>query len=211
MTESTTNDRLLLRIADPMDREAWDEFSSLYQSLIYRVGRRLGLQDADAQDLVQEVLQKVAATILDWESGQPSGSFRRWLQTVARNAAVDSIRRIRPDSARGGTSVGERLQQVSQPAEELDAVFRLEMEREAFRWAARRVQDEFTEPTWLAFWHTMVEGRSCPEVADQLGKSVGAVYISRSRVMQRLKVELQQFDWERIANVDETNTEGNTR
>ena len=94
MTESTTNERLLLRIADPMDREAWDEFSSIYRSLIYRVGRRLGLQDADAQDLVQEVLQKVAATISDWESGQPSGSFRRWLQTVARNAAVDAIRRI---------------------------------------------------------------------------------------------------------------------
>ena len=49
------------------------------------------------------------------------------------------------------------------------------------------------------------------QVADQLGKSVGAVYISRSRVMQRLKVELQQFDWERIADADDTNTEGNSR
>ena len=71
-----------------------------------------------------------------------------------------------------------------------------ELERQAFRWAAERVRCEFTEATWLAFWETMVEGRSCEQVAGELNKSIGAIYTARSRVMQRLKSEVELFDWQ---------------
>jgi len=191
-----TRQSLLLRIRDRQDRDAWYEFASIYRPLIYRVGRRYGLQDADAQNLVQEVLQKVERQANCWESGQARGSFRRWLATVARNAAIDAIRRMLPDAARGGTSVREALQNVPAPNSASEGVFRLELERQAFRWAARRIRDEFTEPTWTAFWETMVEGQSCAEVAARIGKSIGAIYTARSRVMQRLKEELEQFDWD---------------
>ena len=100
MTDSPeTRDSLLLRICDSQDRDAWFEFVSIYRPLIYRVGRRHGLQDADAQNLTQEVLQKVQRQAERWEAGQIRGSFRRWLATVARNAAIDAIRRVLPDAA----------------------------------------------------------------------------------------------------------------
>lgn len=201
---SKTDDQLLARVCDPLDRDAWFEFASIYRPLIYRVGRRLGLQDADAHNLVQEVLQKIVKQVSAWETEQPAGSFRRWLSTVARNAALDAIRRIQPDAPRGGTSVQLHLQHVPQPGDLPDSVFRLELEREAFRWAARRIRDEFTGDTWTAFWETMVEGKSCGELAEQLGKSVGAIYIARSRVVSRLKSELQHFDWESA----DTNSDG---
>jgi RNA polymerase sigma-70 factor (ECF subfamily) len=187
---------LLLRIRDSQDREAWYEFASIYRPLIYRVGRRFGLQDADAQNLMQDVLQKVERKAGDWEPGQGRGSFRGWLATVARNAAIDAIRRVSPDAARGGTSVGEILHSISAPPEAADAAFRLELERQAFRWAARRIRSEFAEPTWTAFWETMVDGQSCAEVATRLERSIGAIYTARSRVMQRLKAELELFDWD---------------
>ena len=70
MTHSPdTRESLLLRIRDSQDREAWQEFVSIYRPLIYRVGRRHGLQDADAQNLAQEVLQKVERKANDWLPG----------------------------------------------------------------------------------------------------------------------------------------------
>ncbi len=200
MTDSPeTNDLLLARIGDPGDRDAWHDFVAIYRPLIYRIARRYGLQDADAQNVVQDVLHKVERQTASWDIGQPPGSFRRWLATVARNAAIDAIRRIRPDAAYGGSSVYERLHQVverdDQSEKRLGREVQRELEREAFRQAARRIRDEFTESTWEAFWQTMVEGESCADVASRLGKSLGAIYTARSRVMQRLKEEVSNFHW----------------
>lgn len=190
-----TCESLLLRIHDSLDRDAWSEFVSIYQPLIYRVGRKHGLQDADAQNLTQEVLQKVGRQASSWKPG-PRGSFRRWLATVAKNTAIDLLRRVAPDSAHGGTSMQEILHLVPAPNDASELKFRRELEREAFRWAARRIRTEFAETTWTAFWETMVEGEPCAEVADRLGRSLGAVYTARSRVMQRLVEELHDFDWD---------------
>ncbi len=197
MTDNAeTRESLLLRIRDSGDRDAWFEFVSIYRPLIYRIGRRFGLQDADAQNLIQEVLQKIERQSGSWEAGPGRGSFRRWLATVARNAAIDAIRRIVPDAARGGTTVREALHNVPASGDASELEYRRELERQAFRWAARRIRDEFTEPTWTAFWQTMVDGAPCADVAAQLGRSIGAVYTARSRVMQRLKEELDHFEWD---------------
>ena len=190
-----TSESLLLRIQDPRDRDAWYEFVAIYRPLIFRIGQRHGLQEADAQNLVQDVFGKIEVQAEQWSGGGPAGSFRRWLSTVARNAAIDVIRRVRPDAAVGGTSVCQRLQAVSDHDDLSEAEFQRALEREAFRWAARRIRGEFTTATWSAFWQTMVDGRPCGDVADSLGKSLGAVYTARSRVMHRLKQEVECFDW----------------
>jgi RNA polymerase sigma-70 factor, ECF subfamily len=196
MTAPETRDSLLLRIRDSEDREAWYEFVEIYRPLVYRIGRRHGLQDADALNLVQEVLCKVERAIGKWNTRQPAGSFRRWLRTVARNAAIDVIRKAVPDAPRGGTTVHQILHSVGD--EPPGAELALELEREAFRWAARRVKHEFNESTWNAFWLTVVDGHSCADVAGQTQRSVGAVYTARSRVLRRIKQVLEEFDWNQL-------------
>ncbi|MFM8223732.1 MAG: sigma-70 family RNA polymerase sigma factor, partial [Planctomycetaceae bacterium] len=62
-------------------------------------------------------------------------------------------------------------------------------------WAAQQVRVEFEATTWTAFWDTAIEELPTQQVAERIGKSVGAVYIARSRVMQRIK--------QRIADLDE--------
>ena len=70
-----TRASLLLRIKDPADRDAWDEFVLIYRPVIYRMARKRGLQDADAQDLVQRVLGSVAAKIDDWQPDAERAKF----------------------------------------------------------------------------------------------------------------------------------------
>lgn len=192
---SGTDEYLLDRLGDPADREAWVEFTSIYRPLVYRVARRLGLQDADAENLVQEVIHKVGSRLSEASSIRPENGFRRWLSTVARNAAMDVIRSVKPDAGRGGSSVQLALREIPESRElTSDVVFQRELERQAFRVAAKRIRSEFNDATWHAFWETMVNGRSCSEVAEQLGKTLGAVYTARCRVMQRLKEEVKLLD-----------------
>ena len=146
--------------------------------------------------LVQQVMEKIERATTDWDNDRQQGRFRGWLITVARNTAIDMIRRIRPDVGKGGTSILEQLRVVAERPDVSTWQIRRELEREAFRQAARRIRPEFTDSTWAAFWETMVSGVPCDRIAEQLQISPGAVYTARSRVMKRLRDELEQFDWQ---------------
>jgi RNA polymerase sigma-70 factor (ECF subfamily) len=78
------------------------------------------------------------------------------------------------------------------PDSEATCLFEVEYRRRLFHWAAGEIKDDFAPPTWAAFWQTALEGRSPGEVAGELGMSVGAVYIARSRVLARLKKRIEQ-------------------
>ncbi len=208
MTNSPeTNQELLLRIRDSADREAWIEFEQFYRPVVFRVARSLNLQEADALNVVQEVMVKIENSIDRWTPDQPPGSFRNWLRKVARNAALDAIRKKRPDASPGGSAAQLSLNAVAEPDQVLSQL-RVEVERQAFRWAADRIKHEFHETTWNAFWQTMIEGVPCEVFAKETGKSIGSVYTSRSRVMHRLKSEVQLFDWDQHEDWERQGLEG---
>jgi RNA polymerase sigma-70 factor (ECF subfamily) len=56
-----------MRIRDRSDAESWRTFAMIYAPLVYRYACRHGLQDADAADLSQEVMEKVARAIRSFE------------------------------------------------------------------------------------------------------------------------------------------------
>jgi RNA polymerase sigma factor (sigma-70 family) len=192
--EPTTRHSLVLRLRDLTDQAAWTEFVQVYEPLIVRLARRQGLQDADAQDLCQEVFRAVAGAIERWDPDPAKGSFRGWLFRIARNLLVNFLagQRRHPRGS-GRSSVQELLEVQPAPAPQAEAEFALEFKRRAFRWAAEQVQTEFTASTWQAFWRTGVDNRPVAAVARELGLSEGAVYIARSRVLARLRQRVEQL------------------
>lgn len=191
-----TRESLLVKIRDPDDGVAWDRFVSAYRPGLYRLARRRGLQDADAEDLAQQVIAIVARAIGDWRRDSSKGTFRAWLTRVARNASVNLLTRGHFDAARGGTSVAEGLEQCPDLEDPIATLIEEEHQRSLFRWAAEEIRPEFQETTWLAFWTTTVDGASVEHAAEMLNKSMGAVYAARSRVMRRLKERVSEFDME---------------
>jgi RNA polymerase sigma-70 factor (ECF subfamily) len=194
MAESPiTRPTLLVRLRDPGDADAWRDLVELYGPLVYRFGRKRGLQDADAADLTQAVLGALAQAIRRFDYDPRRGTFRAWLFRIVRNQLGKLLaqRQRQPDGA-GGTSVQERLQEEPEPDHGEADLWEQEHRRQRFLWAAERVRADFEESSWRAFWQTAVEGRSAADVAGELGLSVGAIYTAKSRVLDRIKRVLDQ-------------------
>jgi RNA polymerase sigma-70 factor (ECF subfamily) len=186
-----TRPSLLVRMRDPQDADAWREFVELYGPLVYRFARQRGLQDADAADLTQTVFQELGrAEVQRYDAGR--GLFRNWLFGIVRNQMHKLARRQKPGmQGSGDTSAQERLNE--QPAnDEESALWEQQYKHQRFLWAAEKVRPAFNDASWQAFWLTAVDGVSAADAAATLGLSVGAVYTAKSRVLDRIRMEIRQ-------------------
>src|SRR3954447_22317219 len=114
MQESpATRASLLVRLRDGDDAGAWQEFVRLYAPVVYGFARKRGLQDADAADLMQEVLRSVARNAGRMADDPKRGTFRGWLYTVTRNKVYNFLsgQRNRPRAV-GDSGAQERLDAV---------------------------------------------------------------------------------------------------
>lgn len=188
-----TRASLLVRLRDGTNHLAWQEFIALYSPVVYGFARKRGLQDADAADLMQDVMRSISTAIgrLDYDRNQ--GTFRGWLFTITRNKIFNhlSARRIRPQAS--GDSTTSRLLDSQPDPDSADGADTWEMEyqRRLASLAMERIQSEFQAKTWRAFWLTAVEGRAVAEVAKEVDLSPGAIYVAKSRVLARLKDEVE--------------------
>jgi RNA polymerase sigma-70 factor (ECF subfamily) len=187
-TPPLTRPSLLVRIRDAGDREAWRQFVEVYAPLVYKFARRRGLQDADAADLTQDVLQAVAGASKRLVYDPERGTFRAWLYTVARNKLRNALLARQRRHEEGDPALLDET-----PAREEVEQWEREYEQRLFDWAAEQVRGHFQETTWRAFWMSAVEARAAADVATELGLSVGAVYIAKSRVLARLREEIQRI------------------
>ncbi len=185
-----TRASLLVQIRDGTNQTAWQEFINLYGPVVYGFARKRGLQDADAADLMQDVMRSVSSAIgrLDYDRNQ--GTFRGWLFTITRNKIFSflSARRIRPQAS-GGTATNRVLETHPDASEGAD-VWEVEYQRRLAALAMERVKNEFQESTWRAFWLTAVEGLAAADVAKEIHLSPGAIYVAKSRILARLKEEV---------------------
>ena len=189
-----TRATLLVRLKDIDDSEAWTEFVQLYGPVVYGFARKRGLQDSDAADMVQEVLRSVARNADRMVYDPKKGTFRGWLYTVTRNKIYNflSAQKRRPRAA-GDVGSQERLESYADPSNEAEADWELEYQRRLSSKAMERVKHEFQPATWQAFLGTAVEGRPAVEVGESLKMTSGAVYVAKSRVLARLRDEVQKL------------------
>ena len=174
-----------MQIRDSEDAKSWRQFVELYSPLITRFCRWRGLSDHDAADVVQDVLVSVAKAIAKFQYDPKKGTFRSWLLKITRHAiAKQTAKAQKAPIPAGGHTVVAMIEATQE--EEADT-WDLEYRRNLFQWAATSVREEFQESSWSAFWKTTVEDCSGSEVAEQLGLSVGAVYVAKSRVLKRIR------------------------
>jgi RNA polymerase sigma factor (sigma-70 family) len=185
MTSPPTSHSLLDRARHQGDADAWQRLAEVYVPLIRRWLRPYMLQPADTDDLIQEVLTTLTRELPRFEDRGQKGAFRAWLRliTVHRLRAYWQSRQARPQLY----GDGDILDQLEDPQSALSRAWDEEHDRHVARALLDSIRLEFTLPTWQAFEATVRDRRPAAEVAAELGLSVNAVLLAKSRVLRRLR------------------------
>lgn len=191
---ASTHLSLLRRLRDhPGDQSAWKEFVDRYSPKIYGWCCRWNLQEADALDVTQMVLVRLAAKMRTFVY-DPSGSFRAWLRTLARHAWSDFLddrhRGVRGSGDSQAIQALESVEARDDLAKRLEEVFDLEL----LELATDRVQQRVQPQTWQAFQLTALEGLSGAEAANRLGMNVATVFKAKSKVQKMLQEEIAELE-----------------
>jgi RNA polymerase sigma-70 factor (ECF subfamily) len=195
-SDLSTRRSLLLRLRqEPDDPAAWAEFVQRYGPLLFAWCCRWGLQTADAEDVTQTVLFKLAQYLRGFEY-DPARRFRSLLKTIAHNAWKDFV--ASRQRAVPGTGDSAMLAVLHTVEARDDLATRLEtaFDQELLALAQERVRLRVAPHTWEAFHLTAVEGRSGAEVAAQLGIRRGAVFQAKSKVQKMLAEEIERLERE---------------
>jgi RNA polymerase sigma-70 factor (ECF subfamily) len=184
-TMLTTPPSLLARLRGSPEREAWERFVEMYTPLFFTWAKRLSLNDHEAADLVQDLFTVLVEQLPHFVY-DPHKSFRAWLKTILLNRRRNRMRRLSVEKVVDHPNLNEVAGQ-DEPILELEET---EYRKYLVGRALALMQAEFQPPTWKACWEFVVCGRSADEVAKQLGISVNAVYLAKSRVLRRLREEL---------------------
>jgi len=182
---------LLLR-AQAGEQHAWKDLTDLYRPLIVGWLKRQRVATRDIDDLGQEVLLSVVKYLPSFEhSGRP-GAFRSWLRTIVCSRTIDYWRGIDAGKQASGTSdAAAALQQIEDPNSDLNRRWDEEHDRYVLGCLLDLVEEEFEPTTLKAFRRVTLDGVSGAEAAKELGLTVPAVYMAKSRVLKRLRQEAE--------------------
>jgi RNA polymerase sigma-70 factor (ECF subfamily) len=174
---------LLEKLREPDGADAWERLVAIYTSVLHGWFHAAGLQAADRDDLCQRVLEVLLRRLPEFRHNGQAGSFRAWLRRVAANM-LRELRRKRPGSA--SESV---MEQIADPHSNLSCLWDRQHDQHVLHSLMALVEPEFPQATWQAFRRTAIDGATAREVAAELGKTVNAVLIAKSRVLTRLRQE----------------------
>lgn len=187
---SDTSASLLDRLRKSPDGESWERMVELYSPLIRNWLRRSSVPEQDADDLVQEVLTIVVRRIGDFQREPRTGAFRRWLKTITVNCLRNFWRKKKSQPQGAGSEAGQQmLDQLDDPDSELSRLWDHEHDRHVTQRLLEIIRHQFEPKTWQAFQRVAVDGLPAQQVATELKLTVNAVFIAKSRVLNRLRQE----------------------
>lgn len=185
MYSPETSLSLLQAMVDMDNQGAWSRFDHIYRPLIRRWIGRYIRDDAVMDDVVQETMTNLIRGLPRFEHNQRPGAFRAWLKVVT----VNQIRRYWRANNRWPFDGPDELAEVVSPDGDLSRQWDQEHDLHVLGKLVDRVRVEFSQSTWRAFRAVVLRGETPQEVADRLGMTVNAVYVARSRFLQRLRQE----------------------
>jgi len=186
---NSTSVSLLKRLRQPQAGPAWQRFVDLYAPLIFYWARQKGLNADDASDLLQDVLATLVTKLPEFQY-DPNLRFRGWLRTITVNRVIDMHRRNAIRSLLTESDSTAALNRLIQ-ADSNDLFVESEYRSLLINRALDLMRSEFQPVTWQACWLQVVEGQRAQEVAQHLNIPLNSVYLAKSRILARLRQELE--------------------
>ena len=210
-----TRASLLVRLKDREDQPSWQEFFDTYWRLIYSVATKAGLNDAEAQDVVQETVISVAGKVAGFTYDPKVCSFKTWMLRLTRWRIQDRRRRRQREAAGLGQRIhAHQLSSYAKPGHteevpdrtatlnrlpdpagsDLDRVWEEEWRETTFRAALEMLRQRIEPGQYQIFDLYAVKRLPAGQVARMTGASVARVYLTRHRVAALLKREVRRIE-----------------
>jgi RNA polymerase sigma-70 factor (ECF subfamily) len=189
-----TSTTLLGRLRqEPTDQAAWGEFVRRYGPVVYGWCRRWRLQEADAEEVTQAVLVRLADKMRTF-AYDPAKSFRAYLKTLARYAWCDFLEAGKQPGAGSGGSGMLKLLETVEAGDDLAQRLNEQFDQELLAAAQAQVSRRVEPHTWEAFRLTALEGLAGADAAARLGMKVATVYKAKSKVQKMLREEIARLE-----------------
>jgi len=187
MNQDQTRPSLLLAVRDPQNGAAWAEFTSIYRPLLLSYVKKKGLNDSDAEEVVQDVLVKLVREMPKFQLNHAKGRFRTWLFTVFIGTFLDRYRKHkRQKKAENAYTLAARSFDEDK-REELEAEWDMVYRRHLLQVLLERVKPSVAEKTWVCFEQHVKLGRPAKEVAAALQMEENTVYVYAKRILDKLR------------------------
>jgi RNA polymerase sigma-70 factor (ECF subfamily) len=193
-----TRATLLHRLKNWQDQASWQDFFDTYWRLIYGVARKAGMNDAEAQDVVQETMFAVAKHIPSFQYDPKLGSFKAWLLNMTRWRILDQFRRRRsgqaapPNDTETGTA---GIEKVPDPAAaQIDQIWEAEWRQNLLAAAMDNVKRRIDPQKYQIFDFYVNKEWSPEKVAQSFGISIDQVYLAKHRITEALKIEVERLE-----------------
>ena len=184
-----TRPSLLDALREPGEESHWGEFFRRYAPAVYRVARLRGVNEHDAEDIVQQVMIESTRHIKRFEYRPGRSLFRNWMRTITENKIVDRHRRRRPE-----VQCDAALESCPDTASTVEALWEQEWKLQDLLWCLEQLAADISPRRMEAFKMYSLEGRPAHEVAERLGMSKGYVYVTRCQILNLIRERLRELE-----------------
>jgi RNA polymerase sigma-70 factor (ECF subfamily) len=197
-----TRASLIQRLKNLQDQPSWQEFFDTYWKLPYGVARKAGLNDAEAQDVVQETMASVSKHMPTFKYDPAVGSFKAWLLKLTRWRIIDQLRKrqslIQDQPASGDSSTGTAaVEKIIDPeSQALDHLWDSEWEKNLLDAAIANVKRKIDPQKYQIFDFYVNKEWPAERVAAQFGVPIAQVYLAKHRVTELIKEEVKRLERE---------------
>ena len=195
-----TRRSLLSRLRDWNDQSGWNRFFETYWKLIYRLALHCGLNETEAQDVVQETVVSVCKHMPGFRYDPARGSFKAWLLRITQSRITDHLRQREPalhpmSSGSGGLPRVPEIEQVADPRPNtLTVLWDEEWRRNVREAATARVKARVDPKHYQVFDLYAVQGLPLAEVAQLFHMSAARVYLIKHRVSRLFRAEVERLE-----------------
>jgi RNA polymerase sigma-70 factor (ECF subfamily) len=196
---TATRTTLLQRLKNWQDQSSWQDFFDTYWRLIYSGALKAGLNEAEAQEVVQETMISVAKHMPTFEYDRTIGSFKAWLLNMTRWRITDQLRKRRrlaahdsfDDTDAGARMTGKMMDPVS---ECLDALWDAEWQKNLLDAAIDKVRRRLDPQKYQIFDFYVNKEWPAEDVAKAFGISIDQVYLAKHRVTEMITEEVKRLE-----------------
>lgn len=182
----TTRPSLLKRVKNRADQRAWDEFFRLYWPLLVGFARSRGLERADAEDVAQDCMNKLAQALRSFDYNRDKGTFKNYLYTLISRQISNKMRARKLKQARTAQLLALR-------ADEDKSDWEHQWLRRHFQFGLEAVEGEFSELTIACFKLHTIQGWPVSKITETLSVTANQVYLAKSRVTARLRAKMAEL------------------